>query len=80
MEEKLLLLKILKEIDELKILIPHELSVSEIANLTGKPANTIRRYVIANFEPEVEYKKKGGKIYVYSNSVLRIRRYYAKKR
>jgi len=79
-ENKELLLKILNEIDTLKILLPAELSLSEISNLTGKSTNTLRKYVIANFEPEAEYKKKGGKIYVKQNIVLRIRKYYAKKR
>ncbi|MFV0561909.1 hypothetical protein [Malaciobacter mytili] len=84
-EEKELLLTILSEIreikaehKELKSLIPDELSLSEISNLTGKAANTLRKYVIANFEPEEDYKKKGGKIYVKQDVVLRIRRHYAR--
>jgi hypothetical protein len=84
-EEKRLLLTILSEIREikannieLKSLIPDELSLSEISNLTGKTANTLRKYVIANFEPEEDYKKKGGKIYVKQDVVLRIRRHYAR--
>ena len=84
-EEKELLLTILSEIreikaehKELKSLIPDGLSLSEISNLTGKAANTLRKYVIANFEPEEDYKKKGGKIYVKQDVVLRIRRHYAR--
>jgi hypothetical protein len=63
-EEKRLLLTILSEIreikaehKELKSLIPDELSLSEVSNLTGKAANTLRKYVIANFEPEEDYKE-----------------------
>ena len=78
--EKELLLKILNGIEKLNMLLPHELSLSEVSNLTGKPANTIRKYVIDNFEPEVEYKKKGGKIYLNQSIILRVRRHYAKKR
>ncbi len=80
LENKKLLLRILKEINTLKILLPVELSLSELSNLTGKSPNTLRKYVISNFEPEEEYKKKGGKIYVKQDIVLRIRNYYAKKR
>jgi len=79
-ENKELLLKILKELELLKTLLPHELSLSEISNLTGVSNNTLRKYITSNFEPEVEYKKKGGKIIVNQDIVLRIRRYYAKKR
>jgi predicted metal-dependent hydrolase len=76
--EKELLLKILNGIEKLNMLLPHELSLSEVSNLTGKPANTIRKYVIDNFEPEAEYKKKGGRIYVKQEVVLRIRKHYGK--
>jgi hypothetical protein len=77
-EEKQLLLKILSEITDLKALIPNELSLSEISNMTGKTPNTLRKYVIANFEPDEDYKKKGGKIYVKQDVVLRIRNHYAR--
>lgn len=84
-EEKQLLLTILSEIREikndnafLKEFIPEELSLSEVSNMTGKTANTLRKYLIANFEPEEDYKKKGGKIYVKQDVVLRIRRHYAR--
>jgi hypothetical protein len=84
-EEKQLLLTILSEVREikadnkfLKSLIPAELSLSELSNITEKSPNTLRKYVIANFEPEEDYKKKGGKIYVKQDVVLRIRRHYAR--
>ncbi len=84
-EEKQLLLTILSEVREIKAdnkflkkLVPEELSLSELSNMTGKTANTLRKYIIANFEPEEDYKKKGGKIYVKQDVVLRIRRHYAR--
>ncbi|MEA2098638.1 MAG: hypothetical protein U9P72_00750 [Campylobacterota bacterium] len=76
--EKELLLKILNGIEKLNMLLPSEISLSELSNLTGKSPNTLRKYLITNFEPEVGYKKKGGKIYVKQDVVLRIRKHYGK--
>ena len=45
-ENKELLLKILKELELLKTLLPHELSLSEISNLTGVSNNTLRKYIL----------------------------------
>lgn len=85
MSERDLLFTILNEIREIKednkiikSLIPSELSLSEISNDIGKSSNTIRKYLIANFEPDVDYKKKGAKIFVKQDAVFRIRRHYAK--
>lgn len=84
-DEKQILLTILNEIREikndnkfLKSLVPEELSLSELSNITKKSPNTLRKYVIANFEPEEDYKRKGGKIYVKQDVVLRVRRHYAR--
>lgn len=85
MSEKELLLTILNEIREiksdnklLKSLVPDELSLSEISKDIGKPNNTIIKYLKANFEPDVDYKKKGGKIFVKQDAILRLRRHYEK--
>lgn len=85
MSEKELLLEILSEIRDLKdkyltlkSLIPEEISLSEVSRMVQKPNNTIRKYLLANFEPEVDFLKKGAKIIVKQDAVLRIRRHYAK--
>lgn len=85
MLEKELLLTILSEIREIKndnkfikSLVPDELSLSEVARLVQKPNNTIRKYLIANFEPENDFKKIDGKIYVKQGVVLRLKDHYAK--
>ena len=79
MDSKSLLLEILEKIKKLELLLPQELSISEISNLTGRSANTIRKYVIYNFEPEEEYKKKGGKIYLRQDTAIRVRNHYASR-
>lgn len=85
MSEKELLLNILDEFREfkqnyltLKSIVPDELSLSEVSQICKKPNNTIRKYLLANFEPEVDFFKKGAKIIVKQDAVLRIRRHYAK--
>jgi len=64
--------------DTLLQLIPSELSISEISKMLNQNADTLRKYVLANFEPDVDFKKKGGKIFVRQDAILRIRRHYAK--
>ena len=85
MSEKELLLEILSEIRDLKdkyltlkSLVPKEISLSEVSRMVQKPNNTIRKYLLANFEPEVDFFKKAAKIIVKQDAVLRIRRHYAK--
>ena len=58
MSEKELLLEILSEIRDLKdkyltlkSLVPKEISLSEVSRMVQKPNNTIRKYLLANFEP-----------------------------
>jgi len=69
--------KIEQNQDTLLTLVPQELSISELANMLDKSAGTLRKYILANFEPDVDFKKKGGKIYVKQDAILRIRRHYA---
>ncbi len=77
-EEKSLLHTILAELKDLKFLLPAEISLSDISHMVGKSNNTLRKYLIANFEPEVDYQTKSGKIYVKQDVVLCMRRHYAK--
>ncbi|NUW29006.1 hypothetical protein [Aliarcobacter butzleri] len=83
--EKEILLTILDEIRLIKehnsflvSLIPSELSLSEIAKSIKKSPNTLRKYLISNFEENVDYKKRMGKIFVKQDAILRIRRHYAR--
>lgn len=85
MSDREILIEILSEIRDLKekylvlkSLTPDVLSLSEVSHLVKKPNNTIRKYLVANFEPEVDFFKKGAKIIVKQDAVLRIRRHYAK--
>lgn len=85
MSDRELLVEILSEIRDLKdkyldlkSLTPDALSLSEVSRLVKKSNNTIRKYLVANFEPEVDFFKKGAKIIVKQDAVLRIRRHYAK--
>ena len=76
-DEKALLLNILAKLEKFELLLPTELSVSELANMTGTKPNSLLKYIKDNFEPEEDYQKKGGKIYVKQDAVLRIRKRYA---
>lgn len=85
MSDRELLVEILSEIRDLKdkylvlkSITPDALSLSEVSRLVKKSNNTIRKYLVANFEPEVDFFKKGAKIVVKQDAVLRIRRHYAK--
>ncbi|TLS96185.1 hypothetical protein [Aliarcobacter cibarius] len=85
MSDREMLIEILSEIRDLKVkyldlksLVPDVLSLSEVSQIVKKPNNTIRKYLLANFEPEVDFFKKGAKIIVKQDAVLRIRRHYAK--
>lgn len=77
-EAKELLLDIRNKLELLEFFIPKEISLSELSRLLGKANKTVYRYMRDNFEPEVDYKKKGGKILVGKDTALCIRRHYAK--
>jgi hypothetical protein len=81
-DQKKLILELKEKLDQFKILLPQEMSLREISNLlpNKESPNTIRKYLIANFEPEVDFYSKydGGKIYVKQDVVLQLRRHYAK--
>ncbi|EFU68684.1 conserved hypothetical protein [Aliarcobacter butzleri JV22] len=48
----------------IRILVPQTASISYLSDLTGKSRQSIRQLLINNFEPEVDYWNKGGKIFV----------------
>ena len=77
-ETKELLLEIRNKLDILEFFIPDDISLSELSRLVHMQNKTVYRYMRDNFEPEVDYKKKGGKIFVGKDTALCIRRHYAK--
>ena len=48
----------------IRILVPQIASISYLSDLTGRSRQSIRQLLINNFEPEVDYWNKGGKIFV----------------
>ena len=48
----------------IRILVPQIASISYLSDLTGKSRQSIRQLLINNFEPEVDYWNKGGRIFV----------------
>lgn len=73
-----LLLKILTKLENLEFLIPSEVSLSDLANSCKKENNTVRKYIIANYEPEKDFYKKGGKIFVGKEVAFDVRKHYVK--
>jgi len=56
----------------ISMLIPQKVSVSYLAETTNKSRQSIRQYLINNFEPEKDFWNKGGKIYVNRNTAISI--------
>ena len=56
------------EINEIKsmleLLLPSEFTIRDLMVRTGKTRQAIIQYLERNFEPDVDYYKKNGKIYV----------------
>lgn len=73
-----ILLKILTKLENLEFLIPSEVSLSDLANSCNKENNTVRKFIIANYEPEKDFYKKGGKIFVGKEVAFDVRKHYVK--
>ena len=56
----------------LNMLIPNKISVSYLAENTGKSRQSIHQYLIQNFEYDVDFWKEGGKTYVSKNAAITI--------
>ena len=56
----------------IKMLIPQKASVSYLAETTGKSRQSIRQFLINNFEPEVDYYIDGGKMYASQKAAITI--------
>lgn len=54
------------------MLIPQKASVSYLAETTGKSRQSIRQFLINNFEPEVDYYIDGGKMYASQKAAITI--------
>ena len=77
-DEKSILLDIRAKLDDLMFLIPSRIPLHNLADQLGKKYNTVYAYVTRNFEPEADFYKIGGKIYVVKEVALCVRKKYAK--
>ena len=77
-DEKQLLLDIRSKIEDLMFLIPSRIPLHNLADQLGQKYNTVDAYVTRNYEPEADFYKIGGKIYVVKEVALCMRRKYAK--
>ncbi|HQS67363.1 MAG TPA: hypothetical protein PLM93_09300 [Sulfuricurvum sp.] len=55
-----------------KMFIPVKASIAHLANMTGKSRQAIRQYLIAHFEPEVDFWVENGKIYASKETAAQI--------
>ncbi len=56
----------------LLMLIPAKASIARIAEITGKTRQAIRKYLLKNFEPEVDFWMENDKIIVSREAVIQI--------
>lgn len=55
-----------------KMLIPQKASVSYLSETTGKSRQSIRQFLINNFQPEEDYYLDGGKMYASQKAAITI--------
>ncbi|MCG3666098.1 hypothetical protein L5F09_10060 [Aliarcobacter butzleri] len=55
-----------------EMLIPKKASVSYLSDSTGKSRQSIRQFLINNFEPEVDYWLENGKMFASQKAVITI--------
>ncbi len=56
----------------LNMLIPVKVSVSYLAESTNKSRQSVRQFLINNFEPEKDFWNEGGKTYVSKDTAISI--------
>jgi hypothetical protein len=56
----------------LNLLIPKKVSVSYLAESTGKSRQSVHKYLMNNFEPEIDFWREGGKTYVNKDTAISI--------
>lgn len=54
------------------MLIPTKVSVSYLSASTGKSRQSVHQYLMNNFEPEKDFWKEGGKVYVSKEAAISI--------
>ncbi|AXX86498.1 hypothetical protein AMRN_0744 [Malaciobacter marinus] len=71
--EYLALKSLVLELKEMiSLMIPQKASVSYLSETTGKSRQSIRQFLINNFEPEVDYWVDGGKMFASQKAVITI--------
>jgi len=55
-----------------QMLIPQKATVSYLSETTGKSRQSIRQFLINNFEPEEDYWLDGGKMFASQKAVITI--------
>jgi predicted metal-dependent hydrolase len=66
------------KVETLEIVMPKWFSLSDTAHEVQTSRDTIRKYLKANFEPEIDFKKIGAKIYLSRDALFLIRKHYEK--
>ena len=61
-----------KQTGLLQMLVPKQATVSFLAESTGKSRQGISQFLQKNFEPEVDFWKKGGKIFVSQDTAVAV--------
>jgi predicted DNA-binding protein YlxM (UPF0122 family) len=61
-----------KQTSMLKMLIPQKASVSYLAETIGKSRQSVRQFLINNFEPEVDFWNEGGKMFVSQDTAVTV--------
>lgn len=56
----------------LEMLIPKKVSVSYLAENTGKSRQSIHQYLMNNFEPDRDFWREGGKVFVSKDAAISI--------
>ena len=56
----------------ISMIIPKKVSVSYLVESTGKSRQSVRQYLINNFEPDKDFWQEGGKTYVNKNVAVSI--------
>ncbi len=69
LELKGIMLDVSKRMD---LFFPDKLSLSSLVATTGKTRQAIREFLINNYEPEVDFWKEGGKIFVSQKTAIAI--------
>jgi hypothetical protein len=64
----------IREIKEAFVSLPKWISLTDVAHDKGLTSQAVRKKLIEHFEPEVDYKYKGGKIYIARSTVSMIKR------